>query len=192
MEKSSAPPAKTDATTPAVITPHESWSNEEESILQGFIDEIFALGTKSRQEAADDLNRYREKNGKEPRTLDSIRTKINRIYNARQGSQGAPLLPGPFDTESAQEAVAATLAEANEELTMLGRKRQYHEEFGKIQRRKQKYADKRNPEMLRRRAFDEESGEELKKIRLMERRFQQKFGGSGDSGGGSGGSNDCA
>lgn len=38
------------------------------------------------------------------------------------------------------------------------------EEFGKIQRRKQKYADKRHTEVPRKRAFDEGSREELNRI----------------------------
>lgn len=86
--------------------------------------------------ASQDVNSFRLDNGLEPRTFDSIRMKLSRMYATKQDKLGVPVLPGPFNTTAARSSVSETLAKARHELALLSKKRKYSEEYYKIEKKK--------------------------------------------------------
>ncbi|KAG0001255.1 hypothetical protein BGZ65_003644, partial [Modicella reniformis] len=135
---------------------YERWGSDEVDILKSFINSIIPIDTRRRHEIVAELNRHRLAQNKSPRTPGSIISKLTRLQSSEQGL----LLPGPFDTDDAQEAVSVSARLVENELVMITKGRHIAEVQEELLARKRVYFEERE-EILRRRMVEEANNESV-------------------------------
>lgn len=112
---------------------------------------------------------------KDPRTLGCVRVMMSRLYSQMRENEGNPILPGIFETDIAQQAVAASMETTKREIEMMDQRKRLQDEYDRIYNNKKKIAESRYEELQRRLSSDLQHTESLQEAEEEELQFVESF-----------------
>ncbi|KAK3811780.1 MAG: hypothetical protein J3Q66DRAFT_390318 [Benniella sp.] len=143
---------------------YERWTKEDEKFLLQYAKPI------KLQEALDAYRGLRAQQGKEERSLQSVRLKLYKLSNEGQG-----IIPG-FDTDIVHRGVLESYDHAGSELQQIGQKHQLDQAQEKIRAAKRTLWKSRQELLESRMKEDLVHASELERIHGLEERLLTEFG----------------